>query len=241
MMLAHASAEDINNWEKLGNAGWNFNTLQPYYKKFETYHAPSEDVGKLLSSEVIDPTLHGNSGPVQSTFPHGSTEVDGLWRPTFQALGLGAEKDPRAGATLGGYAVLRFIDEQARRSTAASAFYAPNAGRENLSVLTDAHVNKIIFDDMDGSIEASGVSFSFSGKDYTVSASLEVVLSAGTFKSPQILELSGIGPASLLENHNIKTVVDNPNVGENLQVTPRGSQHTNFTNGCRITRSSPGI
>jgi choline dehydrogenase-like flavoprotein len=217
MMLSHASAEDIDNWEKIGNKGWNFDTLKPYYEKFETYNAPSEILGKLLGSEIIDPTLHGTSGQVQITFPHGTSEVDGMWRRTLQTLGLGAEKDPRAGATLGGAAVLRYIDKEARRSTAASAFYAPNARRANLSVVTNAHVNKILLEDKKGFVVASGVSFQFEGKDYTVSALREVVLSAGAFQSPQILELSGIGSKAILQQHNIKTVVENPNVGENLQ------------------------
>lgn len=218
MMLSHASKIDINNWEKLGNTGWNFETLRPYYKKFETYNVPDMELGKALGSEIIDTSLHGNAGPIQITFPHGSSDLDAAWRPTFQTLGLGAEADPRKGDTLGGYAVLKFIDKNARRTTSASGFYAPNAGRPNLSVLTGAHVRRILFSDSSELI-ATGVSFSVAGKVYEVSASAEVILSAGSFQSPQILELSGIGSKKLLQHHNIEVVIDNPNVGENLQVS----------------------
>ncbi|KAG0649874.1 Dehydrogenase mpl7 [Hyphodiscus hymeniophilus] len=216
MMLSHASKVDIDNFEKLGNPGWNFETMAPYYKKFETYNAPSEDLGKALGSEIIDTSLHGTAGPVQITFPHGSSDLDAAWRPTLQALGLGAEADPRKGETLGGYAVLKFIDQKARRATSASSYYAPNAGRPNLSVMTGAYVHRILFDASPKPI-ATGVSFSVSGKDYEVSARAEIILAAGSFQSPQLLELSGIGSKELLREHGIDVVVNNHSVGENLQ------------------------
>jgi len=218
MMLSHASAVDVDNWEKLGNRGWNFKTMKPYNKKSETYNAPNEVLEKTLGGNIFDSSLHGSSGPVQITWPHGTSEVDGMWRPTLQALGLGAEEDPRRGSVLGGYPVLKYIDKAAKRTTAATAFYVPNAGRSNLSVLTNAHVNRILFKEHSGIIDASAVSFSFSDKEYVVSASREIILCAGSFQSPQILELSGIGSKEILTKHGMKLVVDNPNVGENLQV-----------------------
>ena len=218
MMLSHASKADLDNWEKLGNPGWNFDTILPYYKKFETYNPPDEELGKGFGGGIIDESLHGTSGPVQITFPHGTSDLDAAWRPTNQALGLGAEQDPIKGDTLGAYTVLRFIDREARRSTSASAYYAPNSGRTNLSVLTGAHVNRILFD-KSPKPTATGVSFSVAGNDYAVSASSEIILAAGSYQSPQILELSGVGSKNILEEHQIKIVFENPNVGENLQVS----------------------
>jgi choline dehydrogenase-like flavoprotein len=218
MMLSHASKVDIDNWEKLGNPGWDFESLKPYYKKFETYNAPDEELAKSLGTEVIEKSLHGTSGPVHTTFPHGTSDLDATWRPTLHNLGLKAAEDPRKGGTLGGYSVLKFIDNEARRTTSASAFYAPNATRPNLAVLTGAHVNRILLDDSTEPT-AIGVSFSVARKDYAVSASAEIILAAGSFQSPQILELSGIGSKTMLERHEIKVIVDNPNVGENLQAS----------------------
>jgi choline dehydrogenase-like flavoprotein len=84
--------------------------------------------------------------------------------------------------------------------------------------LTGAYVNRILFDNAPEPT-ATGVSFSVAGKDYTISASAEIILAAGSYQTPQILELSGIGSKNILEEHDIKVVIDNPNVGENLQVS----------------------
>ena len=143
-----------------------------------------------------------------------------MWRPALQALGLEARDEPRLGQTLGGYAVLKFIDPSGKRTHAASAYYAPNSERRNLTVLTGAHVNKIILEEgvEEEQVRATGVSFSVGGKEYTVSAVDEVILSAGTIQSPQILELSGIGDPQILQEVGIEVVLENRNVGENLQV-----------------------
>ena len=133
---------------------------------------------------------------------------------------MGAENDPRRGQTLGGYAVLKFIDNEARRSHAGTAYYLPAAERKNLDVLTGAHVNKILIDpdNTHGDLKVAGVSFTVAGEDYIVSALNEVILSAGTIQSPQILELSGIGDTKTLEMAGVKVLIENQNVGENLQV-----------------------
>jgi choline dehydrogenase-like flavoprotein len=106
------------------------------------------------------------------------------------------------------------------RSYAATAYFAPNIGRPNLTVLTDAQVNKITFSSHTHNVHASGVSFTSKGTTYHVKASKEVILCAGAFQSPQILELSGIGSKSILTPLGIDVIVENPNVGENLQEQP---------------------
>lgn len=221
LMVSYPSKTDIDNWGQLGNPGWDYETLSPYYRKFETYIAPDESRAADLGSDIIDPSLHGSSGPVQITFPHATGPLDHAWRPSFIELGLGANDDPKRGTTLGAYPVLKSIDSNGKRSTAASAFYYPNASRPNLSVLTSAHVEKIIFDakTTNNEVIATGVSFSVLGREYVLPVTGEVILSAGTFLSPQILELSGIGSKKILESNNIPVVVENSSVGENLQVS----------------------
>jgi choline dehydrogenase-like flavoprotein len=135
-------------------------------------------------------------------------------------LGLVAKDDPRRGATLGAYSALKSVDPKGKRSSASSAFYFPNASRPNLTVLTSAHVEKIISDDkkINGEAVVTGVLVSVLGLEYVVPVIGEVILSAGTFLSPKILELSGIGSKTILQANDIPVVVENSHVGENLQV-----------------------
>ncbi|RFU27142.1 hypothetical protein B7463_g9199, partial [Scytalidium lignicola] len=219
MMVSHATKNDIDNWGELGNIGWDYETLSPYYRKFETYHVPDKARVADLGADIIDPSLYGSSGPVQITFPHATGPLDHAWRPTFLELSLGARDDARRGATLGAYSVLRSIDQGGKRSTAASAFYYPNASRANLTLLTSAHVEKIIFDSkkVNNQAVATDILFSVRGQEYIVPVAGEVILSAGTFLSPKILELSGIGSKKILESNSIPVVAENSNVGENLQ------------------------
>lgn len=231
-MVSHASRADIDAWEKLGNPGWNFDALQPYYRKAETFNPPSAATAEALGTGIIDLKLYGTSGPVQTSFTESPGEFDKAWGRTFKTLGLGPETDPRDGKTTGGYSLPKFMDKQARRSHAGSAFYAPNEGRENLTVLTGAFVEKIVFDDVDGEVPvAKGVRYKVEGKEHFARVKEEkgeVILAAGAVQSPQILELSGVGDKVRLEKFGITSVVDNPNVGENLQVCnfPDRHQHS---------------
>jgi choline dehydrogenase len=216
MMVSHASRNDLDNWEKLGNPGWNFDALQPYYRKSETYNPPDEVTAKELGTEIIDPSLHGNSGPIQTNFPREQGPLDQAWGPAFKSLGLYPKQDPRKGDTLGGYSLPKFMDSKASRSYAAPAYYAPIAERSNLVVSTNALVQKIQFENL----VATGVKYAVAGQEKFIRARGEVILSAGSVQSPQILELSGIGSKNRLDALGIDVVVDNPNVGENLQVSP---------------------
>lgn len=218
LMQSHASKLDIDNWEKLGNPGWNFESLAPYYRKSETLSPPDEETVKALNINYLEVDLHGSQGPVQTGFPRGTGPADGVWGPTFDALGLGVRRDPRHGATLGGYPILKYMDQKGKRSTTASTYYATVANRQNLTLIQDALVKRIIFDDLDGEPTASGVEYDLEGQEFVVHAAREVILSAGTVMSPKILELSGIGSKATLDKFGIKTVVENDGVGENLQV-----------------------
>ena len=129
------------------------NRLRGVWKEVRTCNTPGEEVGKALARKIIDASLHDTKGLVGITFPHSSSDLDALWtlwRPTFQVLDLGAVVHAKKGITLLGYAALKFIDQKAERTTSASSYYAPNAGRPNLSVLTGAHVHRILFSSSSG-------------------------------------------------------------------------------------------
>lgn len=103
------------------------------------------------------------------------------------------------------------------RSYAAPAYYVPNSSRRNLLVLTEALAHEIILEQKSGQWTATGVRFSYGDDSFVAQASREVILSAGSVQSPQLLELSGIGNPQVLEEAGIEVRVPNPNVGENLQ------------------------
>jgi choline dehydrogenase len=133
-------------------------------------------------------------------------------------LGLLAKSDPRDGLALGGYTNLLNLDLKGRkRSYAATEYYLPVKERTNLKVLTGALVEKIILEKSKkkgGDILATGVKYS---NGAVANARKEVILCAGSIGSPQILELSGIGNKDVLEKNGIEVLVENDNVGENLQ------------------------
>lgn len=124
--------------------------------------------------------------------------------------------DPFLNASVGAYSALASINSGTKeRSYAASAYYKPIKDRENLDVLANAVVEKVLFE-TGHAPRATGVQYSYKGDRKTVSASKEIIIAAGALQSPKILELSGIGNPELLEKHSIKLVKDLRQVGENL-------------------------
>ena len=214
----HASQQDIDNWGALGNAGWSWTELFPYFQRSETYNPPPAYVSEQVDTTFIDPALHGHNGPVQDSFPPFYDNFYKAFEPTYKKLGLGPTGDPKGGLGIGAYTTLLSLEPKGlSRSYAANAYYKPNAARSNLKVLTGALVTSINFAPSSQPLKATGLSFEVQGENYTASARREVILSAGSFQSPQLLELSGIGSSALLRSKGIEALYDNPNVGENLQ------------------------
>lgn len=179
----------------------------------------------------IDLSLHGQKGPVNNSFPTFYDDFQSTWDPSYKNLGITLNGDPKGGLALGPYENLVNHDPiTAERSFAATAYYVPNAERPNLQVLTGALVTKIQFASKKTNEEpltATGLSFTAAGKKYVAQARREVILSAGTFQSPHLLELSGIGAESILKPLGITVLKDNSNVGRNLQdhlIIPLGFQ-----------------
>jgi len=162
----------------------------------------------------------GFVGPVQVSYPVEYTASHGLWHRTMNAVGVESNDAHLAGSNTGCWTSLVSVDPRtATRSYAATAYYLPNASRQNLVVLTGAEVREIILEKEENSDgwEAKGARFVHGGAEFTAFASREIVLSAGSVQSPQILELSGVGGAAVLSAAGVAVKVDNPNVGENLQ------------------------
>ncbi|PWN48648.1 alcohol oxidase [Violaceomyces palustris] len=211
---------EFDDLEKLGNQGWNWDDFSQFSRKSSTLHQPSTQLQKD-NFATPDPLAHGTSGPVQTSYSLWYTEAQLPWFKAMKELGLNNAVDGLDGNNSGVWASPATVDAKNHvRSYAASAYYSPNAHRENLKVITGALASKIELGsdrDANGELKATGVSFDVEGQSYTVKARKEVILSAGTIKSPQILELSGIGSSDVLSKLGIDVKVESPGVGENLQ------------------------
>ncbi|KAL4738331.1 hypothetical protein BDV11DRAFT_171058 [Aspergillus similis] len=221
-MVIYPSKKDVDSWEELGNPGWNWASLSEYLRKSETFTPPSPAIRDELALGYIDETLQGGDGPVQISFGDGPYPAfSAAWPKVFENLNHRLTGDPISGVAKGAFCNPATINPKDKsRSHAGVAYYNEEiAKRPNLRVLTDATVERIVLKkEADGSVVATGVQFTpKDGVQRTVAAAAEVVLSAGAVKSPQLLELSGIGGAELLSKHGIEVLVDNANVGENLQ------------------------
>ncbi|KAI1311859.1 putative GMC oxidoreductase [Xylaria venustula] len=213
---------DFDAWESMGNPGWAWSNVAPYFRKFHTLSIPDPAVKDHLGLTWINESTRGSNGPVQAAFT-GSVQdpLSRAWPETFKTLGYSLQGDPFSGKAVGAWSIPGAIDTvSGTRSYAATAYFVPAQSRSNLQVITSALVNQITLEKTGDAetIVASGVTFSLAdGTEHQIKASREVILAAGVFGSPKILELSGIGNKSILENLNIEVQLDNVNVGENLQ------------------------
>lgn len=200
--------EDIDNWEKLGNKGWGWNDMEEYYTRAVTY-------------TPLDTTIGSNAARDKETLKiWDMLDVDYAGYQAIRNLGFSSARSPYHGDIDGISCTLNTVDPRKHtRSYSASAFFASNYERPNFSVLTTAYVRRILTTGQAGEIEATGAEFSYGGENtvYKAHATQEVILSAGTLKSPQILELSGIGRPLVLEKLGIPVKVALEGVGENLQ------------------------
>ena len=223
MQFTFASRVDLNDWEELGNTGWNYESMAPYYKKFENFQGSAPEIHSLGTDKYINDAVHGNHGPINASFTPFYTDVQAAWPLTLANMGLAPNGDPRDGVSLGGYTNPMVMTKgNSHRSFAGNSYWKPYSQRPNLHTITKAVVCNILFsDNRDGDLVATGLNFTVDGKHYRANSSKEVIVSGGTMKSPQILELSGIGDAELLKSFGIETLIDNSNVGENFQDHPQ--------------------
>ncbi|KAK1758020.1 hypothetical protein QBC47DRAFT_373578 [Echria macrotheca] len=218
MTWNRASRQDYDDWRELGNDGWGWDDLLPFFKKTEHFHPPIDTAKQLFGAHDHAGQL-GLDGPVQVSYPVQFSPSHRFWHRTMNGVGIESNMAHMAGDNTGCWTSLVSTDPKSgTRSYAAAAYYQPNASRPNLWVLTGAEVRETILERAhDGQWEAKGARFVHNGREFSVSASREVILSAGSVQSPQILELSGIGGSQVLSAAGIEVKVDNPNVGENLQ------------------------
>ncbi|KAH9988154.1 alcohol oxidase [Russula vinacea] len=222
------AAPDINAFEKLGNKGWNWETLKRYYTKVEKFLVPEvkDDTVKFDVREhglkgtygYIDQLLTGTLEVGYATLPSG---YEKLLVEALQKLGINLNAEPFSGDTTGIWSTPLTISPRTRkRSYSANMYYEPHASRSNLTVLTSAHVTMASLSKApSGDATAESVSFIYEGNEYKAYVRKEVVFSAGyASHSPRcLLELSGIGDPDVLKTAGVEVVVDLRGVGNNVQ------------------------
>nr|WP_314526427.1 GMC family oxidoreductase N-terminal domain-containing protein [uncultured Pseudomonas sp.] len=190
--------EDFNRWAALGNAGWSYDEVLPFFKRAE-------------HNEDFKDDLHGQHGPLNVRF-HSSPNPFG---ETFVEAGVQAGYPPcpdQNGANMEGFGRVQVMQKDGQRCSAAKAYLTPNRQRINLYIETHAHATRIIFDGK----RAVGIEFVQNGVKRLVQARQEIILSSGAFNSPQLLLLSGVGPTDDLLKLDIPVVHELPGVGRNL-------------------------
>lgn len=217
--LINPSAAEFDAWAELGNEGWDWTGIKKYFRRFQTLTPPDQDaIGELNLAHNF--TSSAGSGPIQATFPVTATPLQKAWLAAFGIDGLENANDPLEGHAVGGGITANHISPESReRCHAEAAYLRPVMERKNLSIVTGAMVQRILFMRKNGDSKAVGscVVYEKAGKIHHVMVLKEVILAAGAFGTPQLLELSGIGDASLLVKKGINLVYDNAYVGENLQ------------------------
>lgn len=224
MVWQRGAAEEYDAWANdFGNGEeWGFKALLPYFKKSEQWLPPPPNV---LPDQVITQSLasaHGRNGTLPIGYNNFYPPVIAAGVTAANALGIPTNSDPDSGNSADFSLAARSVDPATGlRSTAATSYLAPILGRENLLVLTGAHVSKVSFTEgRNGELTAKSVHFvGGEGNQWSGSAraAREVILAAGPLKTPQILELSGVGDENLLKSLGIQTKIHLPGVGENLQ------------------------
>ncbi|CAD0108501.1 unnamed protein product, partial [Aureobasidium uvarum] len=214
MFFARGARADYDAWERLGNPGWGWDGLLPYFKKSETFTPPIEETQDMFPGVISsDLEPHGVDGPVGSSFSNYQYPVIENFFAGWNSIGVAINPQPNNGEVTGAfYSTISAYAKNQSRAHASNAYYRPIANvRRNLHLLTGHTVSKINFED---DLRAVSVDTS------TVRAGCEIIMAAGAARTPQILQLSGIGPEPLLSNLGIETVVDLPGVGSNFQDQP---------------------
>ncbi|KAF9634077.1 Glucose-methanol-choline oxidoreductase [Lasiodiplodia theobromae] len=223
MTYIRSETVQIDAWEKLGNSGWNWNSLYPYYKKSEHFIPPTPS--QAANGAAYNPEYHGFDGPLAVGWQYAAPQRNNsaaIIKATWENVGSPYNEDVNGGY-MRGYSVWPFTVNATTsiREDAARAYYYPVQDRPNLHVYLNTTALRLTWDDEEkygSDLAASGVEVSSStGTITTLKAAKEVVVSLGATRTPCFLEYSGIGNPAILQKYSIPVRIALPTVGENLQ------------------------
>jgi len=199
MVYIRGHRSDYDGWAALGNRGWSYDDVLPYFRKSE-------------NNEVLHDGFHGRGGPLNVAGLRTGNPFQEHFLEAGRQLQLPVNNDFN-GADQYGLGIYQVTQKNGERCSAARAYIEPNLSRPNLKVITGAQARRVLFQDR----RANGVEFNRATRTETLRARREVIVSGGALQSPQLLLLSGIGNAPDLRDLGIEVVQHSPGVGQNLQ------------------------
>lgn len=204
MVYTRGNPRDYDRWAALGNPGWSYQEVLPLFKQSENNQCFGNN------------EYRSTGGPLNVSYLRSPSPLNQAFLDACESQGLPRTPDYN-GAQQWGCAPAQVTQKDGERWSAAKAYVTPHRNRPNLTVITHAHTSKVLLDGAHGDQRATGVSYLHQGQTHELRARREVLLSGGAFGSPQLLMLSGVGPAEHLREHGIPVRHVLPGVGQNLQ------------------------
>lgn len=218
MAYQRGTTESYQRWaDDVGDQSYTFDAFLPYFEKSLNFTPPDSAKRALNATPSYDVKNLGKGGqPLDITFPNYSLSFSTWVEKALAVLGIKPINGFTSGKLLGSaYNIATINQTTGLRESSETAFLRPALGRPNLVVYTHTLAKKVFFEGR----TATGVSVDIDGQISSLFAKKEVILSAGTFQSPQLLMVSGIGPKEILREHNIPIISDSQGVGQNMWVS----------------------
>ena len=198
LIYIRGQREDYDMWRQLGNTGWSYDDVLPYFRKAEDQPSFRDE-------------YHGVGGPLEVSDPKDPHPLAEAFFDAAVACGY-PRNDDFNGAVQEGFGYYQWTLRNGRRSSAARAYLRPAKRRDNLTIVTRAYATRVLFEGR----RAVGVEYLRHGQRQVARMRGELILSGGSFNTPQLLQLSGLGPGALLQSHGIGVIADIPGIGANL-------------------------
>jgi choline dehydrogenase len=199
LLYVRGQHEDYDRWRQRGNAGWGYDDVLPYFKKAENQQRGPDKYHGAGGPLPVSDWRHAD--PLSEAFVKAAVEAGIPFNPDFN------------GVTQEGAGFFQTTTRRGRRASTAFSYLRPAIKRGNLHVETSALAQRLVFEGR----RARAVEYRQNGTLRTARARKEILVSSGAYNSPQLLQLSGVGPAGLLKSHGIEVVLDSPGVGSDLQ------------------------
>lgn len=231
MTLNRASAGDYDAWELLGNPGWGWDGLLPYFKKSTYFGLPPPEIVEKYNYTYDESWYGGDESPLKGTMPQWQAPDTYTFFDGLEELGIPYREEHAAGTAIGQFWTPASIHPtKLERSSSLTSYYDPVSDRTNLVLLTQHQVKTLTFDKDTTTVTGVRALNRVTKEAVLFTAKKEVILAAGSIHTPQILQLSGIGPASVLEAAGVDVRLDFPAVGSNLQDHPVAYLNWTLTN-----------